>query len=199
MSAADRERAEARNALARIELAASQIARHASSPAAARLARGISDAVADLDRLLTRTLAAGADAARAGGETGDVARLLDELSLRIAPALAARGVELWIASDGAPHVTGDPHLVRRAALLLARGAADALAEGGKLSLGVARASRRIGVSIELRARGAFAADEGWADEAEHFAWLHGGALERHPSGVRAVLWLPSSEGAWAAS
>lgn len=192
--AAERLLAEARNALARIELAATQLARDACTPAARTLSRGISDAVEDLDAVLTRALVplrAGAPQAQPGS---DASNLLPELVGRLARTLAARGIELEAeAADGV--VQADLHLLRRATLALVRAAARVAGTRGRIVVGLRRGDGpRSGIRLHLRLlEGAAPAWEEWLQEPRVFAQLHGGSLECDARGAEceATLWLPS--------
>lgn len=130
-----------RGALARVELAASQLGREAATPHARTLLRSISLAVAELDRGLTALTAALArDALPRRADPGPVSPVLASLVERLAPALAARGLRLEATLEvGDASLSGDPQAVRRAALLLLRCVADGLGAGGRLALAAARA------------------------------------------------------------
>lgn len=86
---------EGRNALARVELAASELGRHGLSPASQDRITAIHDAVGELDALLDKIERLSDPARRASsGEQARLARVLEPLLQRIGPALAARGIVL---------------------------------------------------------------------------------------------------------
>ena len=86
---------EGRNALARVELAASELGRHELSPASQDRITAIREAVGELDGLLDK-IERLADPARheSRGELASLSQVLGPLLQRIAPALAARGIAL---------------------------------------------------------------------------------------------------------
>ena len=86
---------EGRNALARVELAASELGRHELSPASQDRITAIREAVGELDGLLDK-IERLADPARheSRGEQASLSQVLGPLLQRIAPALAARGIAL---------------------------------------------------------------------------------------------------------
>lgn len=189
---AERLLTEARNALARIELGASQLTREACTPAGSVLSRGISDAVEDLDRLLARTLAPLFGARSAPPVARDVRELLPDLVQRLARSLEARGLALE-TDPGSHGVPGEPNLVRRAALVLLRAHANVAGTGGRLVLGLRSAPSRCGVSVAVRDSTNVPPSDGrWLEDARALALHHGGFLERLDSsaGTESTLWLP---------
>ncbi len=122
-----------RSALTRAELAAGQLERDAATPRARRLARSVSDAVADLDRLVSDVVGMLANEPRTA-RSEDLRGVLIELRQRYAPALAARGVEWIDAPETADVPRGDRALARRATALLLRVGASCASEGGRLML-----------------------------------------------------------------
>ena len=151
-----------RGALARVELAASQLGRDAATPHARALVRSISLAVAELDRgLAALTAALVRDALPRRADAAPVSPVLAEVVARLAPALAARGLRLDAAFGRDDAVlAGDPHVVRRTALLLLRCAADGLGAGGRLVLSAARASEDGALVIEVEGEGPARQDGG---------------------------------------
>lgn len=145
-------------AVARIELAASRLARDLAAPHARALLHSISCAAAELDRGLLR-LAALSVARRHAARTRSPAPagpILTALCERLAPALAARGLALERGTDepdaGAAPIA-DPVDVQRLALGLVRFAAARLAAGGRLRIHVQGADTRGGPVLVLESDG----------------------------------------------
>lgn len=105
---------EGRNALARVELAASELHRAITSPAGRSRLDVIRDAVEEIDGLLDRIDWLAARGLRADAEPGrvDLLALVEPLFARIRPVLAARRIELRVA---APDRGTPPALVAVAA------------------------------------------------------------------------------------
>lgn len=184
----------ARSALARIGLAATRLAREASTPAMQALVATITDAVEQLDRALGDALPPNGGALPRAPAAADVATTLDALRPRLVRALAARELGLDLAVPAAP-VPGDASLLRQAVAQLVRGAARELAPGGRIVLGLRSEGSRFGVDATLYAadgRPATVDAARWLEAPRAFAQRWCGALE-HAAGDDvhgATLWLP---------
>ena len=110
---------EGRNALARVELAASELGRHELSPASQDRITAIREAVGELDGLLDK-IERLADPARheSRGEQASLSQVLGPLLQRIAPALAARGIALEQAGHSLEATLALPPPVLERLLLL---------------------------------------------------------------------------------
>lgn len=169
---------EMRTPLARIELAASQLAREATTPLSHDLASSISEAVRDLDALIGRALGlllpSGSDARHE-----PLVPVLEEVQQRLGAVLGARGVRLELA----PHldVRGDADRARRGALLLLRAGAPVVGDGGTLRIGLAADGARWGLALELAPGRAAAGDvTPLLEAARHFVLSSRGELEPLP-------------------
>lgn len=128
-------------AVARIELAASRLARDVAAPHARALLHSISCAVAELDRGLLRLAALSTDRSPAARSPRPVPAgpLLTTLCERLASAMAARGLALERGADepgGDALLVAEPAALQRLALALLRFAAARLAAGGHLRIRV---------------------------------------------------------------
>lgn len=108
-----------RNPLARIELAASRLARDAHTPSARDSVEAIREAVADLDR----QVGARGVWERGEGPRASLAELLQTLEARLRPVLEARGISIVIEPAGETDPTPEAWRARRAGLALLRSAA----------------------------------------------------------------------------
>ncbi len=106
---------EGRNALARVELAASELVRFEASPAVRDRISAIREAVEELDAVLDK-IERLSDPQRgtASGLSSDLSQVFAALAKRIAPSLAARGVVLEPAeiAGGSPVALSAPVLER---------------------------------------------------------------------------------------
>jgi hypothetical protein len=141
-----------RTALARAELAAGQLERDAATPRARRLARSVTDAVADLDRLVADLVGLVANGPRPA-RSEDLRGVLIEVRGRHAPALAARGIEWMDAPDTAGVPRGDPALARRAMVLLLRVGASCARGGGRLMLEAKADADAWSLGVEVASHG----------------------------------------------
>lgn len=108
-----------RNPLARIELAASRLARDTATPAMGDAVDAIREAVAELDR----RIGARALWERGDGARGSLALLLQSLETRLRPALGARGIAVATDAGEADDPPREVWRARRAGLALLRSAA----------------------------------------------------------------------------
>ena len=183
-----------RTPLARVELAASRLARFAESPAARDLAAGITEAVQVLDDEIDRSLRVLGMTTAREVDRGDCRAILPALRRRMQPVLRAHGIE-WIDGwESAVPVSGDRLGVGRAALGMLRAAMVAARGGAHLRVELTQRAGDsvLGVRVRLD-RLASSRDAAFAD-ARELASAMGGSLEVQPdgSGVSAVLWLEAS-------
>jgi hypothetical protein len=188
---------EMRAPLARVQLAASQLCREASTPSARQLAEGICDVVGDLDRRIATLL--GVLVPPTPTPAVELAPLLGALRRRLAPVLAARGV-VWDASpEGETQGSGDPDACLTISLALLRTGTELAGPGAALALSLQREDDWLGVRLERRHGenpACFAAKEAWK-EVRSLVLSRGGAFELGETGVTA--WLRRPEAACAAS
>lgn len=189
---------EMRDPLARIELAASQLARLHPDHANRTLTRRILEAVADLDDRLQASIRALAPrrtgAVRAEDAGVVVARAVDEL----APVLGARERVLEpLAPLAAPAPRADAQLARRAALQLLRGAGAWAGAGGRLRLELVPEGGRCGIRVAAQRGDACSTpcDDPFG-AARRFARAERIGLdvtrsEASPARLEATLWLPA--------
>ena len=122
-----------RNALARAELAAGELSRHAATPRIRQLALSVSQAVADADHLVA-VLARRPAGAHEEAQRVPLGSILELLRSRLAPSLEARGI-LWMPlADQSEEAAADPVLAHRAGVALLRATAALLEDGGTLTL-----------------------------------------------------------------
>jgi hypothetical protein len=144
---------ELRTPLARIALAAEELAALARHPAQAELAARIEDALLVADASIERVLALLREQKAASCEI-DAAAELARMRERVVPALAARGIE-WPEPEAARESAGiriDATRLRRGALCLLRIGARALAQGGWLRIDAASDGARGGLRLTLGAQ-----------------------------------------------
>lgn len=199
-----------RTPLSRIELAASRLARDATTPTRLDLAHGISDAVSELDEAIAGGLRGLVSDGAGAAEVEDCRAVLEDLRERLTPLLLARSIE-WEAepAGAAEPVPGDPDATRRAALALLRTGSALAGPGGAVALSFAREheGRRRGIALEVK-RGSDETREGTAAAARNdlgdgvralqdFVLAHGGAFETSAQGLpyRAVLWIDAGDAA----
>ena len=123
-----------RTPLARIQLVANRLERGAdaaSSPS--EIGEILSEAVAELDRGISQTLAVLVPSAHAA-LCSDVAETLAALRERVAPSLAARGIEWCVSRGSTPSVRAPASRLREAAVALVRDAAASLPPGSRLEV-----------------------------------------------------------------
>jgi signal transduction histidine kinase len=143
---------ELRTPLARISLAVEEISAHARHPAQTQLAARIEDALLSADAGIERVIGLLREP-KIADRAIDAARELARLRERVAPALAARGIE-WPAPElTAPsaEIRIDATQLRRGALCVLRAATEALASGGWLRIEVACDGVREGLRLWLGA------------------------------------------------
>jgi len=186
-----------RTPLARVELAATQLARSTMTPAAQSLATGISEAVSHLDERIADALRALA-APAGGGEAADCRGVLETLRKRMEPVLRARSVT-WTddpVSSEQP-LLGDRTSCANDALTLLVAGMDFAGPGGRISLAIERgADGGCGVSLRAtRAGETDAVDGDPTDEivtrVRNLTSPTGGTLECNEAeeGLCMTLWL----------
>lgn len=177
-----------RSPLARIELAAGQLARDAATPSARDLAGRVSAAVSEIDSHIGRVL--GFLAAGPSRPCADCRSDLETVWARLAPVLRARGLAARLELPETP-VPGDAESVRRAAVALVRDAlADARA-GDSLTVALRDEGPRYGVALEAAPRGSLASEPRFARGA---AGALAARLEHEPDAGRTILWIGRGEG-----
>lgn len=194
-----------RSALARAELAASELARDAATPRARRLARAVSGAVADVDLLVSELVLLLTGNVRRHS-LDDLRPVLSALRERFAASLEARDI-LWpVDGSTPPPVDGNPELARRAGVALLRWGAAALPAGGRLSLAARAEPGGWGLDVRLDPQPTdteFRLSSPAFEELNAFAIRLGARLEHEqpeaPSGVSLRLCFPFPESACAAS
>lgn len=187
---------EMRTPLARVELAASQLARDGTTPAARTLARGISEAVVELDRLIARSLCALVADVASRKLAADCRGVLTEVASRVSPVLRARRIRLQVESPASSPAPGDLEEVRHAALVLVRAGTSLAPPGGALILWVEERRGRCGVGLRVTAGGTgeLLPQQGRGeafDRLRDFAMVRGADLEIEASAAccRAMVWL----------
>lgn len=197
--------AQMRSGLTRIELAASQLAREAATPAARRLAAGICDAVDELDRAVSETLALLRRADPRSAAREDLRPAFRALAARLGPSLAARGVRVEPQDRGGAPLLGDPRLLRQAAATLLRAGATCCGPERRLRIELVERAGAYGLrlalpGVESLPGGDTGSDQGF-EAARSFALRCGGAFAEGPDegAWRATLWLPRGEDPCSAS
>lgn len=198
---------EGRNALARVELAASELGRHELSPASQDRITAIREAVGELDGLLDK-IERLADPARheSRGEQACLSQVLGPLLQRIAPALSARGVALEQAGPSLEATLALPApVLERLLLLWLRIAIASLdEEQGGLAAGATRLvlesleqcdTIELGLRLESAvgpARWRVARALRVELDIALAEWQGGARYESEGDGSRIGLWLPRS-------
>jgi len=194
-----------RTPLLRVELAATQLARGATTPVSSDLAAGISEAVSRLDARIDEALRVLAEPPRPTAEDVDCRRVVDALRARMQPVLRARSVE-WSSepTSDEPPVLGDGEECGSGALTLLVAGLELAGPGGRLSLGVVGDDdARCGVRLLANRTG----DDAQLEPREWnrilapvwgFAQSRGGDLEVHDTSRDAHMTLWMRRGAQAA-
>ncbi len=175
--------ADMRTPLARVELAATQLARDATTPADRELAAGISDAVAEIDQMIHRALEILLPREPDPTSRVDVVPILERVCARVAPALEARGISWSLGAVPTGGVVGDPRLIEQAALALLRGGVAIAGSGGSLRMRLDKDADRYGVAVETVCAPGVPSEEEWRrafDGARDFALGHAGMMALVP-------------------
>ncbi|MCP3983626.1 MAG: HAMP domain-containing histidine kinase [bacterium] len=173
--------------LSRVELAASRLDREDRTPRSGELAQSIHEAVAAIDRQLE--LALRVLSPSSPGRERPSGPVLEELTERLRPVFAARGLELQVAAKHSPSL--DPAVLRRAVIALT-GAAAEQAQPGLLEVGLVAGDGCWGVEARWQPRG-----EGSQNAADILKRLQPLALlcgaEAEVTADGAVFWIPAGE------
>jgi hypothetical protein len=179
-----------RTPLARVELAASQLAREGSTPALAALCERIRDAVGDLDRQIELSLRALLPEPQEEGRWAPCQEVIAEVVDRFRPVLEARGCACVEQVASQEPVRGERERVRRATLCLLRASGAVASRGGRVRLGAETEPGRYGISVDV-AQANVEVDGGWTESLEQvlestraFALAHDAELD--------VRWSPAS-------
>jgi len=186
-----------RTSLARVELAASRLARDAATPAARDLATGISEAVLDIDDEIGEALRTLRSEPDTGNDFEDCSPILAALRERITPILRAHGIS-WLRLGGEDEVViADRVAVELAALVMLRTGIAQAGHGGAIQLSLVRDARVpcIGLCLTTHPGDGHIADADALVRARTLAQRHGSSLVvRHSEGsLTATLWLTRSE------
>lgn len=185
-----------RTPLSRVALATDQLARDASTPAQIALARTVVEAVGELDARITRLTAVLCEPSLGGAADArreDIGGVLQRLHGRLAPGIAAHGVDWQPPRSDAPVACGESHLVRRSAVALLRAGICWAGIGGALALSPAARTEGGGIQLECRPAGRHRPDQDPIAELGSFASANHLLLEasQRGDGRDASLWLPS--------
>jgi len=191
-----------RSSLARVELAASRIARDSLTPATRELAAGITESVREIDEEIGTALGTFRAESESSIDVGDCAQVLATTRDRMLPILRAHAIE-WPTIDALHEVfLHDRVAVERAALLMLRAGIALAGRGGRLQLSLVhdRQKRSIGVRLSAERDTPSSNNENLLCDslsgARAFALRHRGSLELHDAARGAALmtlWLPPLE------
>lgn len=184
-----------RDPLARVALAASQIARAPGDPIAGILAEGIRDAVGDLDRRIQESLHLVRGPLSREEGIGDCSEALRALVAQLAPVFAARGRRLEALDLPREGLRIDAGVARRGALLLLRCAGAWTGPGGWLRLELRKRGVRYGLRVEAgRSQETGGAGRDAFSKLARFALAQGAEIEHTPTDAgaphaSATLWF----------
>lgn len=142
---------EMRAPLARVELAASELMRGAATPVARDLSAGIREAVADLDRLISKLLSFWVPPATRD-EPVDIANVLHSLHERLSPVMSARGIIFELSISSSSTVLGSADIAHEVGVALLRAGAALVGSGGRLDLMAESGLDRYGIRLTTRPR-----------------------------------------------
>lgn len=191
---------ESRNALARVELAASELSRLEATPRMHSMLETIHDAVGEIDGLLGKIGLLSANRTRPRWPAIDAAQVLEEVLERVAPTLAAR--ELTLASQVDDLSLAELRLAlpepafARLLMSFFRTGLSEFDRGDDLVIEARGEAQGILVSLRaadsLRSAGELAVREVAARlELETHLAEWGGSLVANESGVGPAFWLPA--------
>jgi len=191
-----------RSSLARVELAASRIARDSLTPATRELAAGITESVREIDEEIGTALGTFCAEPDSSIDVGDCAQVLAATRDRMLPILRAHAIE-WPPID-ANHEAflHDRVVVERAALLMLRAGIALAGRGGTLRLSLVHDRHELNIGVRLSAEQnvpSSDSDNLLCDSlagARAFALRHRGSLELHDAARGAALmtlWLAPLE------
>ena len=182
-----------RTPLSRIELAASRLEREAVTPAARGLAEGICDAVEELDRMIVQLTAVLAPPPPIDPPRAPLAEVLPAMRDRLAPVLAARGVQ-WLEPELDAGAVGDPDALKLTALSLIRAGTELAGGGGRVSIQLQTEAGRSGVRLEVASDAPVAIADSALRELRSRVLIQGGSVELTPrsDGCVASVWFASA-------
>ena len=189
-----------RTPLARIELAASRLARDAATPAARDFAIGISQAVREIDDEIGDALGTLRPEPGATVDVGDCGPILTALRARMIPILQAYEIDWRPVESGDQQIGGDRLAFERAAVVMLRAGIALAGRAGTIHLSMVQDTDvpRIGLCLTTHRReGAAANAESDAiAQARAFAHRFQGSLDVRPSEGASIvtLWLTPLEG-----
>lgn len=192
-----------RTPLARVELAASRLARSAATPATRGLVEGISEAVRQIDHEISDSLRVIRPAAREQSDFGDARGVLTALRRRTAAVLQAYEIR-WPPPDGEDQpILADRVAVEKAALVMLRAGIALAGRGGSVELSLVHHAEASRTGLRLAAEQAVDAAPSSASSTAPdpltqplaFALGWGGSLDvrRRDREATATLWLAPSE------
>ncbi len=192
-----------RDPLAGAELAATQLAREATTPRQRELAEHVSLAVGELDSIISRLLGVLLPTPGDPSEPESLVPVVEDVCRRFAPVLAARGIDWDSASDAVVDVRGDSEQARRLTVGMLRVGASLAGFGGRLSVELRQEEGALGYALSCQRGEMIAGGEVYDDsraeeaieEARALALCHGGSLavQHEAAGSLATLWIPESE------
>ncbi len=182
--------------LARIELAASQLARADVPTRVLPLVDRILEAARDLDRRLQDARASLEPLAADSHARDDCREAVSDAIEEMAPVLNARGIRVAPPALPEQRIGGDRRFARRALLQLLRAGGRWSRDGGELAVALREAEGAYG--IELRCLGSGGALDDAFDEARRFARTAGAELVTHAAdsandAITATLWRRRAE------
>lgn len=192
-----------RESLARVELAASRLARDSVTPIAHQLATGISESVQDIDDEIGAALRVLRVAPKEHADIGECGQLLTDLRERMLPILDAHGVR-WPQLEMPSEVILDNCIVvERVALVMLRAGISIAGRGGEIRLSLLRSDdsqqlgMRVGIEPAIRAGDEETPKAGTLIALRALAHRFGGSLELHDeigSAVQGTYWFARLEG-----
>jgi len=191
-----------RSSLARVELAASRIARDSLTPATRELAAGITESVREIDEEIGTALGTFRAEPDAGVDVGDCAQVLAAMRDRMLPILRAHTIDWPAMDEDRDAFVHDRVGVERAALLMLRSGIALAGRGGRLALSLVHGRDSMGIGIRLATERNAPSSENenlLCDSlggARAFAHRHRGSLELHDAARGAALvtlWLAPLE------
>ncbi len=186
-----------RTCLSRVELAASRLAREATTPVARDLVAGISQAVQEIDDEIGEALLSLRTESNSDAEVSDCSHSLEILRDRMSPILHAHGIH-WLPREiGEPCLTTNRDGIELAALVMLRTGIALAGHGGTIDLELVRdpETSRIGLRLAAERVDASEGDPDTLIHARALAERHRGSLivQESAGSHSATLWLTSSE------
>lgn len=186
-----------RSSLARVELAASRLARDSLTPASRELAENISETVREIDHEIDGSLRTLRPPPKIESDPQSCSHMLAELHDRMMPVLRAHAIEWPFAMPTQERYVNDPIAFERAALVVLRTGISIAGRGGRLALSLVRETDGGRLGLDLTTRHAESpSDEQQAVDAlvglRSFAHRVGATLqvsEAPPDEAHLTLWL----------